>query len=284
MTFHHSTERTLRPDDIAAKIRSIVRLAWALLLFLGLAVSARAEDSRPAIAVVTAHPDDLESGVGGTLLRVKDRFAIHLFIASKGERGMKDGRKGISDEPIAATGELREKEARAAADMLGATLTFIGEIDGAIFPNKEACARLGEHLRKLRPVAVITMWQIDVADHAAAGHMALRALWDTKLLWGLDFLYFGVSSDGRPGTFQPDFYVPVDGVYEAKRALIRCHVCQNTDDVIVKHAEKRDALHGAQVGVPFAEGFKSYHPFAEARGKKRPFLNALIELGVKFPE
>ena len=42
-----------------------------------------------SILFIVAHPDDLAFGMGGTALLMKDKFKLHIFCATRGERGMK---------------------------------------------------------------------------------------------------------------------------------------------------------------------------------------------------
>jgi LmbE family N-acetylglucosaminyl deacetylase len=93
--------------------------------------------SKPSIVFVVAHPDDLAIIMGGTALLLKDRYQLHVLCASKGERGYPW--KGVGRlkpiNPEIAT--IRAKEEKAACAMLGANLTFLGQIDGEIFAGRE---------------------------------------------------------------------------------------------------------------------------------------------------
>ena len=73
------------------------------------------EDSKPNVIIVTAHPDDRECAMGGTAYLMKDKYNIHIAIASKGERG-------LSEEPSEKTTEIRAKEAQCASDMVNGTI------------------------------------------------------------------------------------------------------------------------------------------------------------------
>ena len=48
---------------------------------------AQMPDSRPAIAFVTGHPDDVAFAMGGTAWLLKDKYQLHVFCATRGERG-----------------------------------------------------------------------------------------------------------------------------------------------------------------------------------------------------
>ena len=244
---------------------------------------AESNPKKPAAVVVTAHPDDLECGVSGMLLRLKDQFAIHLFVASKGERGLRPAEleKDQPTPPSALTARIREGEARAAAELLGAGITFLAKIDGEIYPDAEGCTLLAEHLTRLKPAAVFTMWGQDVPDHASAGHMTLRALWDTKLMWSTD-LFFMSAGDDQTRLYPPDLLVPmIAAEHGQKLAVMRCHACQNSGDHLANFVIRKDTRQGAMLGAPFAEALKPWHSVAEMEKKNRPVYRRLVELGMK---
>src|SRR5438128_1960936 len=77
------------------------------------------------IVCVGAHPDDPESGSGGTLARYTTAgHAVTVIYLTRGEAGI----AGNSHDEAAA---IRTTEAEAACKILGAKLVFAGQIDGA---------------------------------------------------------------------------------------------------------------------------------------------------------
>jgi len=85
------------------------------------------ESRRPLkIVWVGAHPDDPESGCGGTLARYAELgHRVTILYLTRGERGI----PGKSYQEAAA---IRSAEAGAAAKILGAKPVFGGQINGAI--------------------------------------------------------------------------------------------------------------------------------------------------------
>src|SRR6266852_4782593 len=85
-----------------------------------------ADASRPLrIVCVGAHPDDPESGCGGTLARYASAgHAVTVIYLTRGEAGI----AGKSHEEAAA---IRTAEAEAACKILGGKPIFAGQIDGA---------------------------------------------------------------------------------------------------------------------------------------------------------
>src|SRR5689334_913459 len=82
------------------------------------------------VVCVGGHPDDPESGCGGTLARYTEggNRATVLYL-TRGEAGI----RGKSHEEAAA---IRSAEAEAACKILGAKAVFAGQIDGATELNK----------------------------------------------------------------------------------------------------------------------------------------------------
>src|SRR5205823_1729934 len=89
--------------------------------------SARAEPgaARLSIVCVGGHPDDPESGCGGTLARYAAAgHAVTIVYLTRGERG-------IEGKSLAEAARIRTAESEAACRILGATPRFFGQIDGA---------------------------------------------------------------------------------------------------------------------------------------------------------
>src|SRR5438128_11559522 len=89
-------------------------------------VSAQAEDTaRISIVCVGAHPDDPESGCGGTLARYAALgHAVTIVYLTRGERG-------IEGKSLDEAARIRTAECDAACRIIGAKPAFFGQIDGA---------------------------------------------------------------------------------------------------------------------------------------------------------
>src|SRR5438477_6115000 len=122
-----------------------------------------ADASRPLrIVCVGAHPDDPESGCGGTLARYASAgHAVTVIYLTRGEAGI----PGKSHEEAAA---IRSAEAEAACKVLGGKPIFAGQIDGATEVTHKAAEALGNLLGEEKPDVVFTHWPIDTHfDHQA---------------------------------------------------------------------------------------------------------------------
>lgn len=127
---------------------------------------------------VGAHPDDVEFGAGATLSKwAALGCEVSLVICT-------DGSKGTWD-PEADTAELvatRQREARAAADALGAkgTVTFLGRVDGDLENDRATRSELARVIRDVRPDVLLghDPWKRYRLhpDHRAAGFLTCDAL------------------------------------------------------------------------------------------------------------
>ena len=201
------------------------------------------------IAIIVAHPDDVAYGLSGTLLQLGTEFKLHVICATRGERGLA-GKKSMQE-----TATIREKEEMAACKLLNAELTFLDLIDREVFADKTNSERLGAILTEIKPRAVFTIWSIDChPDHSAVSELTKKALFLTNLDTEL---YFFEESFGEQTTqFDPDIYVDISEVLERKLGIIRCHVCQNSNDRLAQSSIIQSAHRGLKCQVGYAEGFK----------------------------
>ena len=81
--------------------------------------------ARLSVVCVGGHPDDPESGCGGTLARYAAAgHAVKIVYLTRGERG-------IEGKSLEEAARIRTLEAEAACVALGAAPIFFGQIDGA---------------------------------------------------------------------------------------------------------------------------------------------------------
>jgi LmbE family N-acetylglucosaminyl deacetylase len=128
------------------------------------------------VLVLSPHPDDESIGCGGTLrahVNAGDRVEV-IFLTS--------GEKGGHGRSAAVTLRLREREAKAAAAILGlAHLEFWRAPDGALKPTPALRARLRRKLREMRPDRIYVPHEREThPDHRGAVRLLRAALAGTK--------------------------------------------------------------------------------------------------------
>jgi LmbE family N-acetylglucosaminyl deacetylase len=134
------------------------------------------------ILVVTAHPDDPDFGTAGSVaVWVAEGHEVAYCICTSGEAGEAPG-----DVPRAEVPALREREQRAAAEVLGVSeVTFLGHPDGRLQPTLDLRRDISRVIRRYRPDRVVAqsperVWDRVYAshpDHLAAGEATLAAVY-----------------------------------------------------------------------------------------------------------
>lgn len=236
----------------------LIALSFFFLYGSAFSQSVQKKDSLPNMLIITAHPDDWEIEMAGTAYLLKDKYHIHVIVASKGERG-------LSKEPSAETAAIRVKEAECAAAKINATLHFLGKIDGEIYADKEGVDKLVDLINTINPAITFILWPIDKPDHAAASNMAMIALKKTELYDDHEVYFFDAGIGRSTNHFDPVVYVNITSVWNTKVEIIRCHACQNTDDKAVKMVEAVNRFFGADNRTEYAEGFIPAFPLTNSR-------------------
>jgi LmbE family N-acetylglucosaminyl deacetylase len=211
-----------------------------------------AEEPKPTrplkVVCVGAHPDDPESGCGGTLARyVAAGHHVTVIYLTRGEAGI----SGKSHDEAAA---IRTAEAQEACKILGARPVFAGQIDGATEVNKERAQVLQKLLAEKEPDVVITHWPIDThPDHQAASLLTLRAYLGSAKRFPLYF--FEVNSGSQTMGFVPAAYVDITATRDKKKAALFAHKSQDGEAIYSKHHEVMENFRGRELGVAAAEAF-----------------------------
>ncbi len=222
-------------------------------------------DTKPAIAFIGAHPDDIACAAG-TLLLLKEQYRIHDLCLTRGQRGFPDpaAQKGTPSAELAAR---RTKEEEAVCEMLDAELTWFDEMDGELFAGKECCERVAQTLAQIKPVAVFTHFPMEKPDHAAASLIARMALHLADLYWATE-LYFG-SFLGEHHTLPTlDIFVNISAVMDAKREILRCYESQ-WDTNTVEWIVGQNKTYGIMAWCDYAESFVTGLPLVGTRWNRK---------------
>lgn len=176
-----------------------------------------AKPGRETIIYVAAHPDDLGGSIG-TMIRLSEKYDIHVVDYTHGERGL--GEKGYRDGTTAKTRMAEEEEV---CRRIGATLHWCDEIDGEAVAGRATVERLASLYRKLKPRALFVHWPVDThMDHVMSAAAALDA---TRLAGISPEIYFH-EQDIQSRGFRPDYWVNVTALAARQRELISLWKCQ----------------------------------------------------------
>ena len=129
------------------------------------------------VLVITPHPDDAESGAGGTIAKWSSLGAdIVLVVCTNGDKGTSD--RNVSSQQIA---ETRRQEQLESAEVLGLTnVVFLDHPDQGIEFGELFRKELVREIRSHRPDIVVTIdperkW-VRHQDHFVTGRVALDAV------------------------------------------------------------------------------------------------------------
>jgi LmbE family N-acetylglucosaminyl deacetylase len=139
-----------------------------------------AQQAKPRLMGIWAHPDDECFGSAGTMDRAtRTGHLVAVVCATRGEQGK------IADPALATAenlGQVREGELRAACAAVGVTdVSFLDYVDGHLpeADPREAVGKIVAHLRRFRPDVVITFAPnggYGHIDHVAIHNLTLAAI------------------------------------------------------------------------------------------------------------
>lgn len=199
------------------------------------------------VVVVGGHPDDPESGCGGTIARYTDLgHEVVILYLTRGEAGI----PGKSHDEAAT---IRSAECQRACEILKARPTFAGQIDGATEVNSERYEQFRRILDAEQPDVVFTHWPIDThPDHRAASLPA----YDAWLRAGRKFAlyFFEVDQGAQTQDFRPTDYVDITLTESRKRAACFAHASQDPAGFYALH-DLMNRFRGMECGAKLAEAF-----------------------------
>jgi LmbE family N-acetylglucosaminyl deacetylase len=200
------------------------------------------------IVVVGAHPDDPESGCGGTIALYTDQGheVVNVYL-TRGEAGI----PGKSFEQAAA---IRTAECQKACAILKARPIFAGQIDGNTELNKSTYEAFRKILDAEKPDVVFTHWPVDThRDHRAASLLA----YDVWLNGGKKsaLYYFEVDQGEQTQVFHPTYYVDISRTASRKRDACLAHASQEPQTTFYPQHETMARFRGIESGTSVAEGF-----------------------------
>jgi len=220
------------------------------------------------IATIGAHPDDMEIGCAGTLLRCIERGdTVTTIVVTDGAAG---GRSDNHD--LAST---REGEAQKAAGIIGSDLIWLGYPDGGLHDTEDLRKAIAEAVRISGADVILTHHPEDYhPDHRVVSQVVFDASFmagvkgystsssvqdgGTPALPGFPALYYMDTLAGR--YFEPDTYVDISDVFQRKCDALACHRSQMSgeqpDEVdFLHHVRTVNGFRGLQSGVRYAEAF-----------------------------
>lgn len=223
------------------------------------------------ILVITAHPDDLEFGCGGTIAkRAREGCNITLALSTCGGRGSRDQKISLKDLKL-----KREREQKEAAKILGFKQTISLDFpDGELEPNLALRESLTRVIRKYQPDIVYThdptsfyfkhRHHINHPDHRAVGEAALAAIFpaarDTNYFpqhFAQGLVTHKVEKIFLFNTDHWDWWEDISTTVDLKIKALLKHKSQFDEPEEARAKVKKYArAYGRQKNMEFAEVFK----------------------------
>lgn len=204
--------------------------------------------NRKKIVCVGAHPDDPESGCGGTLAMLTNLgHSVTIIYLTTGEAGIP-----TKSHEEAAT--IRKQEAINACKILSAKPVFAGQIDGATIANNATLKELNNLITYEEPDLVFTHWPIDThKDHQIASLLTIQC-WVANAA-KFELYFFEVCNGEQTMGFHPTDWVNITDTQAIKRNAIYCHTSQDPPGIYNCGHAMMETFRGREIGVNAAEGF-----------------------------
>ncbi|CAB4532259.1 unannotated protein [freshwater metagenome] len=215
------------------------------------------------VLVVTAHPDDLDFGAGGTIAQWTAKgIEVSYCICTNGDQGGED-----PDVPREEMPKIRQREQRDAGLALGVTnIEFLNYRDGWLEPTIELRKKIVREIRRVRPQRMLIQspernWDrlfSSHPDHMAAGEAAIQAVYpDARNAFAFqDLLEEGLEPWRVLEVWvmshnAPDHHIDITDTFDRKIAALHAHVSQTSHNsempAMVRAWGERNA---AAVGLP----------------------------------
>ena len=217
------------------------------------------------VLVVTAHPDDLDFGAGGTIAQwTAAGIEVSYCICTNGDQGGED-----PDVPREEMPKIRQREQRDAGKILGVTnIEFLNYRDGWLEPTIELRKKIVREIRRTKPQRMLIQspernWDrlfSSHPDHMAAGEAAIQAVYpDARNQFAFqDLLEEGfepwrVLEVWVMSHNAPDHVVDVTKTFDKKIAALHAHVSQTAhnpelETMVRAWGERNAEAHGLPQG------------------------------------
>lgn len=200
------------------------------------------------VVCVGGHPDDPESGCGGTLaLLANQGYNVTIIYLTTGDAG-------IEGKSLTEAAAIRKQEALNACKILKAKPVFAGQIDGQTMVNNEWIDKMWKLIESENPTIVFTHWPVDShRDHQAASLLTIQAWFRSNQKYPLYFfeVSYGIQTNG----FNPTDYCDITSTQEQKRKALFCHTSQDPAGIYEIVHTDMEKFRGRAVGAKAAEAF-----------------------------
>jgi LmbE family N-acetylglucosaminyl deacetylase len=199
------------------------------------------------ILAIGAHPDDIEFGCGGALIKYTDRgHRLSLLIMTEGDLGGLPG--------------TRVAEQNAAQSILGAQEIYWGGYkDTFLQVDKDIITKIEDVIRRVQPDLIFCHYPDDT--HQDHRHLAQAVISATRYIRNV--LFYEVPTTQN---FNPQIFVDISDSLDRKIEALATHRSQVTktnieDLTIIELARSTANFRGTQGRVKFTEAFHALRLF-----------------------
>jgi bacillithiol biosynthesis deacetylase BshB1 len=219
------------------------------------------------ILAIGAHPDDVEIGMGGS-------------IAKYANKGFKIGICDLTKAELSSNGtvSVRQEEAKRAGEILGVTKRIQLTLpDRGLYLTESAIQSIVTVIREYQPrIIFVPYFEDRHPDHGHCARLVEEAVFSAGIRKYKDTLdlpshrvqsiyYYMIN-----GFHKPDFVIDISNTIDQKLTSLRAYESQfektfgSTETPLtngyIESVESRERLYGKEVGVMYAEGFKTKNP------------------------
>jgi len=200
------------------------------------------------ILVAGAHPDDPETGMGGTISKFTSLgHEVTCLYLTTGEAGI----PGTGHQEAA---DIRKAEALQACAILKAKPLFFGQIDGSCEINTAWQDKMHQFFQEEKPDMIFTHWPIDShRDHRICSDLVFDA-WN-RMGKHLPLYYFEVCTGEQTQQFNPDVFIDITPVINIKWEACFIHESQKIRELYPKDHAKMELFRGIEAGSEYGEAF-----------------------------
>ncbi|WP_338789326.1 bacillithiol biosynthesis deacetylase BshB1 [Metabacillus sp. FJAT-53654] len=216
---------------------------------------------------IGAHPDDVEIGMGGSIVKYANKgFKIGICDLTKAE---------LSSN---GTVSVRQEEAKRAGEILGVTKRIQLTLpDRGLYLTDSAIQSIVTIIRENQPKIIFVPYFEDRhPDHGHCARLVEEAVFSAGIRKYKDTLdlpshrvqsiyYYMIN-----GFHKPDFVIDISNTIDKKLTSLRAYESQFEKSLgsmetpltngYIESVESRERLYGKEVGVMYAEGFKTKNP------------------------
>jgi len=244
------------------------------------------------VFAIAAHPDDIEFGMGGTLILLAgEGCEIHYM-------NIANGSCGSTEHDAEATAEIRLVEATNAAGRIGAVFHRPLVADLEIFYEKELLARVASIMRAVAPdILLVPSPQDYMEDHTNACRLAVTAAFGRGMRnfpvdpprppVECDVTVYHAQPHGNRDSLNrlvhPDFFIDISPVIDEKADMLAEHKSQaewlDHTQGMNAYLETMRGLAGEMGSLStrceFAEGWRRHNPLGLCAVDADPLANLL---------